>query len=562
MKSMIKMVWHIFKKDVRLLWPFVLGAAGIQFARAAVRYRLDQVGVADAQALSQLLELLMPASVLAAGLLIATAVHQDALPGVRQDWLVRPVKRKDLLFAKLLFLLVMVHGPILLADMFETMAHGFSPGQVLFSAITRGLLWLGFLTLPALAFAALTRNMTETVVGGVVLFLCNAAPRQFLGHLRLPPTSGTGLEWVARVSVYSLLFLGATVILTMQYFRRKTIFSRWLILAVACLAFLALYIPWQVTFAVEKRLSPTSGADRSILPVYAPTLGRFLLPEGVNRNAVSQGNGGIRYEASTVYVPVHITALPDGGVLNTDRSQVRLLALDGKLLYQGPGDDLLVNKEGHRGPTHFTIGSFGFKRGIKTNDLSVPQDGEAWIYHGIALPPGIYGHIKNQPLRLEIDYSFTLLQGGTYVIPALDGKQVLPGLGRCTTKMDDDGDDVNLHCLKTGSPPPSCVSAFLEHVPSGRGNPGVFGCDPNYAPFLDQINPDGIARFGLGIRFHDLSGLTKYPVEAADLPESRVVVRVYQPQEHFTRQLVIPQIRLSDWESVERKQVADNGSPR
>jgi hypothetical protein len=62
----------------------------------------------------------------------------------------------------------------------------------------------------------------------------------------------------------------------------------------------------------------------------------------------------------------------------------------------------------------------------------------------------------------------------------------------------------------------------------------------------------------MGIRFHNLSGLAKYPVEAPDLPESRVVVRVYQPQDHFTRQLVIPQIRLSDWESMEHTHVAAN----
>src|SRR6516165_9516313 len=116
MKS-IKMVWHMFKKEVRLLWPFVLGAAGIQFAQAAVRYTLVQAGAAAAQTLLILLGLLTPVSLLAAAFLIATAVHQDAVPGVRQDWLVRPVRRKDLLFAKLLFLLVMVHGPILLADM-------------------------------------------------------------------------------------------------------------------------------------------------------------------------------------------------------------------------------------------------------------------------------------------------------------------------------------------------------------------------------------------------------------------------------------------------------------
>jgi hypothetical protein len=278
----------------------------------------------------------------------------------------------------------------------------------------------------------------------------------------------------------------------------------------------------------------------------------------MHRNGVIQKQAGARDEASTVYLPIHIAGVPDDGVLNVDKSQVRLLAPDGRVLYQGPGDDLLVRKEGHQGPVHFTIGSryFGFVRAIKTNDLSVPQDGEVWIYHGIALPRSLYERAKNQPLRLEIDYSFTLLQGGTHDIPALGGSQELPGLGRCTTKMDADGDDINLRCMKTG-PAPSCASAFLEHVPSGRRNPTAFACQPNYAPFLDQMVPDGIDRFATAIRFHDLSGLAKYPVEAADLSESRVVVRVYQPQDHFTRQLVIPQIRLSDWESVEHKQLAE-----
>lgn len=43
-----------------------------------------------------------------------------------------------------------------------------------------------------------------------------------------------------------------------------------------------------------------------------------------------------------------------------------------------------------------------------------------------------------------------------------------------------------------------------------------------------------------------------------ELPESRAVIRVYQAQDHFTRELVVPQIRLSDWESLEHNQVAES----
>ena len=196
-------------------------------------------------------------------------------------------------------------------------------------------------------------------------------------------------------------------------------------------------------------------------------------------------------------------------------------------------------------------------REINTSDLSVPQNGETWIYQSIAFPRGLYGHIKSQRLRLQINYSLTLFEGNSYAIPALGGDQVVPGLGRCTTKMDDDGDDINLRCIQAGQAS-SCASAFLEHVPSGQRNPTLFSCQPLYAPFLVQLVPDGLSRPGAGLRFHDLSGLTKYPVDAAQLPESRVVIRVYQAQDHFTRQLVIPGIRLSDWESTAQNHLAES----
>jgi hypothetical protein len=58
-----------------------------------------------------------------------------------------------------------------------------------------------------------------------------------------------------------------------------------------------------------------------------------------------------------------------------------------------------------------------------------------------------------------------------------------------------------------------------------------------------------MTRFGAGLPFHDPSGLAQYPVDGSQLAESRVVLRIYQPLDHFTRRLVIPEIRLKDWES-------------
>src|SRR2546429_8439391 len=107
MKPTTNMIWHICKKDLKLLWPFVLGAAGIQVTSAGLCYAMDHIRVTEA--LLNISNLLQLGALLASALLIATVVHLDAIPGVRQDWLVRPLSRRDLLLAKVLFVLLLVH---------------------------------------------------------------------------------------------------------------------------------------------------------------------------------------------------------------------------------------------------------------------------------------------------------------------------------------------------------------------------------------------------------------------------------------------------------------------
>jgi hypothetical protein len=61
--------------------------------------------------------------------------------------------------------------------------------------------------------------------------------------------------------------------------------------------------------------------------------------------------------------------------------------------------------------------------------------------------------------------------------------------------------------------------------------------------------PDSLVRFGTNLPFRDPSGLAKFPVDGPQLPQSRVVIGVYEPEDHCTHSLVIPQIRLKDWEA-------------
>src|SRR2546430_6879039 len=54
MKPTTNMTWHICKKDMKLLWPFVLGAAGIQFTSAGMRYARSEEHTSELQSQSNL----------------------------------------------------------------------------------------------------------------------------------------------------------------------------------------------------------------------------------------------------------------------------------------------------------------------------------------------------------------------------------------------------------------------------------------------------------------------------------------------------------------------------
>lgn len=178
-------VWHIFKKDWTLLWRYVAGFAAFHFGLMAALLRVGrfrspslgsymaslgeyvQLGNAGGDRTVDTLTNVFPLiAFLASALLITAIVQQDAIPGVRQDWLVRPIRRRDLLLAKLVGVLIMVLGPIFTSDVSGALLNGFPLRQAVAAALGHSL-WLWFMNfLPVFAFAALTRNFMEAIVGG------------------------------------------------------------------------------------------------------------------------------------------------------------------------------------------------------------------------------------------------------------------------------------------------------------------------------------------------------------------------------------------------------------
>ena len=517
------LAWHIFKKDLRLLWFFALVVAAIHFAAAALRSWLD-LNPAQNQ-LAVIANFLPFVSLFGIAILTLVMMHQDAIPGLRQDWLVRPIKRGDLILAKLLFVIIAVQGPLLLADLGQGLGEGFALSASFSAALTRNVTVLCYLSLPAMMIGAVTRNVTESFMFALVCLIAYAVV--FLGGAIMlfdakTSVGGTGLSWMIDATWRSLAIAGTIIVISLQFFHRKTAMARCLLGAGGAAIILSTFIPWHAAFALQQRLSPGPASAHAIALAFNPQLGPF------KRSA-----GSAASTTAVVHIPLRVTGVPADAVVLMDHADVRITDIHGKSLYAGRSN-LSIDGAGS----------------IQDAQLEVRQaentDAAIGVYQNVFVPAAIFAKLRNQSVGMQISYSLTLFRAAdSYALPASGGHENLKGLGSCSTRIDSDGDDVQVRCLSMRRLP-SCFIAFLEDASKGLRNPETFVCEPDYSPFVTHLWPDAINRFGGEVPFFDRSGLARYPVDGSKLADSRLMIKTYEPRDHFIRHLNIPTIRLSD----------------
>jgi hypothetical protein len=501
------MIWHIFKKDWKLLWRMVVGVA---LANVMFRVTLARAALREDISLLELANLLGVIAFFATGMLIVLAVHQDAIPGLRQDWLVRPIQRKDLLLSKLLFVVLLVQGPIFLTELGHELTAGLPVGPSIGTALSRSIWMLLAMDLPCLALASLTRNLVEAIGAALVtlvgfMFLDSTAGQT-------APTRFTGMIWVTESAQVAWGLVAVAIVLTLQYRRRKTVPARWTFGGAMVVWIVLEFLPWQTAFAIQERLSPQPATANSIHIGFEPSLGKEHRAPGSSESIRVAGNR--RERDLVVFIPLRIDGLGSGRILTADQAAVHLTGRDGRAI-----------EFGEFGPGARTD---TFREGAIHQALTIQEDG--------------YRRIKDQPLRLQIDYSLTLQQAEpAQSMPALAGDRWIRDLGRCTTGGDATGAQIELHCVAPRKVP--CTDWWLENPGTGlRIEPARKGrCSPDYAPFILGIGSLPGARFEATFPLHG-------GADESQLKDARVVSLVYRPEAHFTRQVVIRDIRLSDWE--------------
>ena len=501
------MIWHIFKKDLRLLWPFALLAAIVHGLNATAVYFSDGIDrlYVSAVVLSWL-------SILGLIILVTSVVHQDTVPGVRQDWLIRPIRRRDLIAAKLLFVLVMGLGPLFTADVALGLADEFPLGATLAASLMRSAALLCLICLPTLIVAAVTRTLKEFVVIAAVAVVALAVLGALLTVMGVhSPLAGTGLTWITTFVWTGLSVLAALILLPMQYARRRTSTTRWLSGGFLLCALMATAIPWKLAFAIQKSLAPEPGSGDSVAMEYKSTDPARLVR--VTPSLLHPDSARIRFN-------IVVKGLPVDSALVADQYAVRVLNTQGTILYQGVSN----------GPKALQpVAGLALRHGDEEREQFVMEQ-------SIDIPSHVIAWKSAQVVRVEIDYSLTLMRSVAQDwFATVENNESLAGFGRCAIRPDDRA--VELNCLST-RPSSGCIAGYTGQRATGKKTWLFMDCNSrDYAPIAGAIWRDAYFRlgwFGTGVRF----GSTGDAGVLSDM------VEMFAPRDHFTRRVIIPMLQL------------------
>ncbi len=212
----MNLIPHIFRKDVRHFYPEILVNVGLllAFAWSAPELWAFDDGANAARIVPVVLRLLLP---LGWFVLVSRLLHDEALVGDRQFWITRPYVWRALLFEKMLFVVVFLHLPLLLMQMYLLQHAGLAVGPAVKDLLLYQAMIAAVYVLPFTALSVVTATFGRHVLsllGGLVYGVAVGIFGNLLTKRRMTPPNA---DWVmATVAIITLV----TMVIAM-YARRR-----------------------------------------------------------------------------------------------------------------------------------------------------------------------------------------------------------------------------------------------------------------------------------------------------------------------------------------------------
>lgn len=422
-----------------------------------------------------------------------------------------------------------LQGFTIAGDLIQGLGAGFSLGDSLRAALLRAAVGFIAITLSALAIGVLTHSVTEAMITtavlgcGVFVFYIMATVAGGGEQHQFDPTNNSGIEWISHLLQYVIILLGCAAVLVIGY-QRKTFRGKIAMAAVLLTVLCSQAMPWEPVFALEKRLSPQRGSAEGIaLSWHRHPAKTEALVTGDHFDFVGiKLEGPNSHEEVRLLFPISVTGLPADSILKTDLAHVVFSDRNGKQIVSTDGGSAEIRREGG-------------ERGPATYDQAAK------------MPVRVYQANKDQPVQAKLAYSMTLFKLHTsYSMPAVGGDQFMAGWGHCESKVNGTDTAVEVLCVQVGKGP-TCATVFLRDTRDGSRNQASTRCVPNYSPYIDRPIPDAISHLRLVLPFRDLTGQMQYAVDDSKIEDAQVVIRVYEPVDHFTRVVTSPLAAMKDF---------------
>ena len=500
---------HIFLKDVRHLWPQIAITLVLTVAFAWIQSKPYYAEKMGAEGWAGIINMLLAMSW---WYLIVSAIHQERLPGDRQFWLTRPYSRGSLVAARALLVATFINLPFFISDCAIVANQGFAPATAIGSLLWRQVVLTGVVLLPAVGVAAVTASLAHAVLCGfgiVAVFMT----ADFCAALLAPHLGWFGeLGWVPDSIGVAILLTGALAVIAWQYKRRRTTGP-----AIALAAILALYIrpdvatPVSLAVAVQSHF-PNPPAEVSKVQVgLAPSRNRIRIYLFPSRDRIR------------VDIPIEISGLPAGTEVTTDLVKWSMQ------------------------PSHGRNWSSVWNSWMPVYRSGDDRWAEAWT------DPHVFDEMKAQPVTLRASLVLTLFQYQTVTKVEPKGTFAAPAVGLCSIEP----------LLAPGPPVLVCRSAVR---PQARHEFNLRWPDPNVVRmrlYKTESRSFGTAAYS---PYRAVFRVTPIFSERAEFPWHTEVKWDYdtksyhfppgidmsiasqRPIAHIRRELVIPNIRLADYE--------------
>ena len=494
---------HIFKKDSRHLWKEILVVTTMITAFAYLDARSRPVFTTYALPIDRLdaiFRLLLP---LAWGYLIAAVVHEEPFPGDRQFWLTRPYRPGSLLAAKVLFVLVFLNLPMLLADCAILAAHGFKAWSYLPGLFFRQLLLLLVWFLPFVALATVTENLKQFLLLLAmipVLYFIIA----FVGRLPVFQLYWGHGEWISISAMIVVVVVGTFLILRIQYLHRRTTLARGIAVCAVPLALMVpSFFPRPTAYAAQLALTRGQAVPPSVV------LGLDLTrQDGQDRNnMVTDGEPG----AVELDFPLQATGIPQDLDLVADHLAVKVRTPDGNSLSTAGRSTMFSDRHG-----------------------------QLWMK--IHVDEGAFQKLRGTRVTVRTSAYLTLLENArATLIPAGAKSMEVPGIGRCSF-LHDNTDEWVLFCQAPFRQPVDFCKAILGESEIRRFN------DPlpiggSYSPYPAELEVSPLV-----LTFNGSYG-TSGPIRSA-------LMLTAKPLSHFHADFELPDVSLKDF--LLDKQILDS----